>query len=95
MKEQTFQKKLIKLLEKQGFYVVKVISANRSGVPDIIACSPEGMFYAFEVKVGNNKPTALQIYNIDKINANNGHAFVINPENFKKILASIKKDTYI
>jgi len=33
--EQDIQRKIIKYLEAKGAYVVKVISASKSGVPDI------------------------------------------------------------
>jgi len=46
------------------------------GTSDIIACSPYGVFAAFEAKVGRNKPTQKQIDFIDAVKANGGIAGV-------------------
>ncbi len=67
MNEQTLQKKIIDLLKSNGFDVIKVITCNRRGVADIIACAPNGRFWAIEVKYGDNKPSPLQSYYIGEI----------------------------
>ena len=77
MSESKLQAKIIKLLEKHGFYVVKTIVSNKKGVPDILACSPKGRFVAIEVKYGRNKASKLQEYNIRLIQANQGLAAVV------------------
>lgn len=76
MKEQDLVAKIIKLLVAHGFDVVKIIRCNRNGVSDIIACAPNGIFWAIEVKIGNNKPSPLQLYYIEQIKQRNGVAFV-------------------
>lgn len=76
MSEQKTQKKIIDWLSSKGFYVVKTITCNRKGVPDILACAPNGQFVAIEVKYGSNKASKLQDYNIDLINKNGGLAFI-------------------
>lgn len=48
--ENKHQSKVIKLLENEGFEVIKIIAANKSGNADIIACSPVGQFWKIEVK---------------------------------------------
>ena len=40
MKEQDFQRKIVKELEDNSAYTVKVITASKKGVPDILACLP-------------------------------------------------------
>lgn len=77
MKEQDIQRKFIKYLESQGAYVVKVISASKSGVPDILFCY-EGVFAAIEVKTQDtrNNVSKLQAYNIEKIHNCGGQAIV-------------------
>lgn len=79
MSEQKIQSDIIKFLERQNSYVVKVIRANRAGVPDILACY-KGRFYAFEVKTSATlkRVTPLQSYNIEKINLVGGCAFVVS-----------------
>ena len=75
--EQQIQKKIITYLESQGCYVVKVISASKAGVPDIIGCY-EGFFFGIEVKTPSTKHNVskLQEYNIDKIRLADGHSLV-------------------
>jgi Holliday junction resolvase len=75
--EQDIQRKMIKLLESEGAYVVKVISASKSGVPDILFCY-EGTFGAIEVKTPStqNNVSKLQSYNIESIIGADGHAIV-------------------
>jgi Holliday junction resolvase len=77
MTEQQIQKKIIKELESCGAYVVKVISANKSGVPDIIACI-DGNFIGIEVKrpETKNNVSRLQEKHIEMINDCGGFAFV-------------------
>lgn len=58
--EAKLQTKILKRIEKRGAYAIKVISANKNGVHDIIGCHL-GMFFSVEVKFGNNKPSPLQL----------------------------------
>ena len=75
--ESVLQKRILTWLDSQGFWTVKTIATNKRGVPDIIACSPEGLFYAIEVKAPGKLSgvTKLQQYQIDQINQNGGKAF--------------------
>lgn len=75
--EQDIQRKIIKYLEAKGAYVVKVISASKSGVPDILCCY-KGKFIAIEVKTPNTKhnTSELQKHNISKIIGCGGKALV-------------------
>ena len=66
MKEQQLQAQIIKYIIARGGYTVKVITATKAGVPDIIACL-SGQFYGIEVKVGRNKPSPLQLANLRAI----------------------------
>ncbi len=76
MTEQQLQRKLLRYLESKGHYNTKVISANKKGVPDIIACV-KGRFYGIEVKLPNGKVSELQEYNLEKIKASGGVGVVI------------------
>lgn len=80
MKEQDLQRNIIKYLESIGYYVVKVVTASKSGVPDLLCCAPGGKFCAIEVKApGKLKNTsALQVYNLEKINVCGGEAIVVD-----------------
>jgi hypothetical protein len=53
---------------------------GRSGVPDIIVCY-KGWFYGIECKAGKNKPTALQLRELENINEAGGVGWVVNEDN--------------
>lgn len=63
MKESEIQKKIIDYLESCGAFVVKTMLANKSGIPDIIACY-EGRFIAIEVKTEIGEVTPLQLHKL-------------------------------
>lgn len=75
MLESELQPKVLELLEEEGYYAVKIISCNRSGWMDIVACSPTGMFIGIELKVGNNTPSDLQKIHIQEVLKRGGIAF--------------------
>lgn len=77
MTESRIQTEILRWLERNGCYVVKVILANKSGVPDIIFCK-DGLFYAVEVKATGKKKntTKLQDMNLEKIITSGGKAIV-------------------
>ena len=75
MKEQGIQAKIIKFLKAQGHYSINVITASRSGVSDIISCSPIGGFWSVEVKKPGEKPSKLQEWNLRQVSERNGTAF--------------------
>jgi hypothetical protein len=57
---------------------------GRAGIPDIVACH-NGKFIGIECKAGNNKPTALQERELNRILNAGGEAFVINEENIEQL----------
>lgn len=50
---------------------------GKSGVPDIVVCI-EGKFIGIECKANGNKPTALQLKNLNAIVTAGGYAFVVD-----------------
>ncbi len=91
MTEQSYQRKIVKELESRGAYVVKVITASKKGVPDILACY-QGIMLAIEVKtpttMANTSP--LQKYNLAKIKEAGGYSLVAyDMEQVYPTLASI------
>lgn len=84
MREQTIQSSILNYLNTNGYYAVKVISASKAGVPDILCCM-EGKFVAFEVKAEHGVLSELQKYNINRIGSADGHGFVVTS------LAEVKK----
>jgi Holliday junction resolvase len=76
MTEQQFQSKIIKLLEKHGYYCIKIIRANKNGTPDIVAIK-EGKATFIEVKSSNGVVSDLQRYRIKEIQEHGARAFVV------------------
>jgi hypothetical protein len=65
--EQQIQSKLIKQLEKDGYYVIKLSVTNKTGIPDLLAI-PRGSNVEFiEVKRPGQKPRPLQVYRIKEL----------------------------
>ncbi len=78
MTEQQIQKKILTMQEETyDAYTVKVVSASRGGVPDILCCI-EGRFVAIEVKrpESKNNVSKLQEYNLSKIEQRGGISMV-------------------
>ena len=74
--------KVKKVLDEYGAYYFMPATGGfgKSGVPDIVGCY-KGHFFAVECKAGDNRPTALQEKQMEKIRAANGATFVINEVN--------------
>lgn len=75
--ESEIQYEIIKYLESKGYYVIKIVRANKSGVSDLVVCC-DGKFIAIEVKaVGRKKTvTELQKFHLDLVRQSGGKAFV-------------------
>ncbi len=74
MNESKIQKKIIDYLDTKGF-TFKVMSANKSGIPDIIALV-DGKFYGIEVKTEIGRASKLQKLRLKQINDNGGTAII-------------------
>jgi Holliday junction resolvase len=90
--ESKVKKQVKKILDDLGAYHFSPMmdGYGRSGVPDIIACY-KGKFIGIECKAGDNKPTLLQLRNIEDIKRNQGLAIVINEGNMESLLALVKE----
>ncbi len=80
----------LKALDAYYFYPVTG-GYGSSGVPDIVGCYND-VFFGIECKAGNNKPTALQQKNLDRIAANGGIALVINEQNLNEVTECLTKN---
>lgn len=67
MTEQQIQAKIIKKLEAQGYYVIKLIQTNKPGIPDLIAIPRDSNVEFIEVKRPGNKPSPLQVYRMKEL----------------------------
>lgn len=90
--ESKVKKQVKKILDDLGAYHFSPMmdGYGRSGVPDIIACY-KGKFIGIECKAGDNKPTLLQLRNIEDIKRNQGLAIVVNEGNIGALLALVKE----
>lgn len=90
--EKKVKDKVKAILTAQGvyFFMPATHGYGRSGVPDIVACV-NGWFLAVECKANGNKPTALQVREIETIRRNNGVAVVVDETNYDMIPDLIKK----
>lgn len=85
--EKAVKDKVVAILKEEGVYYFfpATHGYGRSGVPDIICCVPSGKFLAIECKAGKNKPTALQVREIERIRKAGGIAVVANEENWDMV----------
>ena len=71
MTEQQIQKKRIDQLEKEGYYVLKLVKTNKNGIPDIVAIPPNTPVIFSEVKTPKGKTSAIQDYRLKELERNN------------------------
>lgn len=83
--------KVVGILKSEGVYYFfpATHGYGRSGVPDIVCCV-NGIFLAIECKAGTNKPTALQVREIESIRRNGGVAVVANEENWDMLTQLVR-----
>jgi Holliday junction resolvase len=83
--------KVVKILrDEDAYYFFPATHGyGRSGVPDIVCCVA-GKFLAIECKAGGNKPTALQVREIETIRQAGGVAVVANEANWDEIRELIR-----
>lgn len=90
--EKRVKDKVVGILKAEGAYYFfpATHGYGRSGVPDIVACVA-GRFLAVECKAGRNKPTALQVREIENIRHAGGVAVVVNEENWDMLTELVRK----
>lgn len=89
--EQEIQKAILDYLKLKGFIVFKhrnvgiykqdtkqyiPLAFGEKGIPDLIACAPDGSFWGVEVKRRGGKISPDQTDFIQRVRAKGGHAFV-------------------
>lgn len=73
----SFQTKLIKTYEAEGYLVLKTIRLNKSGFPDLILLK-EGITTFIESKEGKDTLKPLQKKRIDELRAKGFNAFCLH-----------------
>lgn len=84
--------KVVRILKDEGVYYFFPATGGygRSGVPDIVCCI-NGYFFAIECKAGKNKPTLLQVNEIESIRRAGGVAVVANEENWDEVRSLVHR----
>ena len=67
MTEQQIQRKRIKQLESEGYYVLKLIKTNKNGIPDLIAIPPNCEVLFSEVKRPTGRLSKIQEYRLREL----------------------------
>lgn len=70
------QSKVLKYIFALGGYARNIIVSSRAGTNDVLACI-EGRFYSIECKIGNNKPSELQLENQTEVRQAGGVAMTV------------------
>lgn len=78
--------KVKKILAEIGAYYAMPIGTGfgHAGVPDFLICKA-GLFYAIECKANGNKPTALQLNEMQKIRDAGGVTLVVDETNVDQL----------
>lgn len=78
--------KVKKILQEAGAYYAMPMGTGfgHSGVPDFLICKA-GLFYGIECKANGNKPTALQLYEMQKIRDAGGVTLVVDETNVDQL----------
>lgn len=74
--------KVVAELKAIGAYYFYPVTGGygAGGIPDIVGCY-ESKFFGIECKAGRNKPTALQLFQLELIDEAGGITFVVNEDN--------------
>jgi pantoate kinase len=78
--------KIKAILKAHNIYYAMPIGTGygNSGVPDFLCCV-NGKFVAIEAKAGKGQATALQLKNLETINASGGYTCIINETNLEHL----------
>lgn len=91
--EKQFENKIKAFLTEQGCWYIKYFANafTKSGIPDILGATPNGKFFAIEVKAANGRPSPLQIYNIEELKKLGAYAIILYPKDFETFKKEFSK----
>lgn len=93
--EKNFENKIKRFLKSEGCWFIKYwggAAYTKSGIPDILACC-NGSFLGIEVKAARGRSSALQLYNLRKIDESGGYGILLYPDDypaFQELIRCIK-----
>jgi Holliday junction resolvase len=82
--ESKIQHKLIKKLEKKGYFVLKLIKTNKNGIMDLLAFKKDRFFF-IEVKQPQGRISEIQKYRINELKKMGVDVFVLYDDNIEHI----------
>lgn len=89
--ESKIQKEIIDILEKHGWFAVKLIQTNKNGIADLIASKGWISFY-IEVKKPGNDTSDLQKYRIKEMGMFKIRVFVCdNPKDIIPVVEQLSR----
>lgn len=83
MKESQIQNKLIKNLESNGYYVIKLSVTNKNGIPDVIAIPKDCSCEFYEVKRPGGIVSELQKYRAKELEDHGIKVFIHDGESHR------------
>jgi hypothetical protein len=100
MKESEIQHQVMDYLGRMGFLVIRtnagkiyhkghMIKLADAGTSDLIACSPEGVFWAIEIKTAEGKVTQKQLDFLYQVHRRGGIDVIIRGENWHEDIRAI------
>ena len=75
--ESTIQKRLVKVLEHQGWYVQKTEGRSRNGFPDVTAVDPLGNVWFIELKRTVGRPSPDQCRELKMLAEHNANVMLL------------------
>ena len=75
--ESAIQKRLVKLLEQQGWYVQKTEGRSRNGFPDVTAVDPLGNVWFIELKRTVGRPSPDQCRELRMLAEHNANVMLL------------------
>jgi Holliday junction resolvase len=79
MTEQDIQSKIIKRMEAQGWYVIKLMQTNRVGMPDLVALKADAVKF-IEVKSAKGVLSEVQKYRLGELRSRGFDVSVEGPD---------------
>jgi Holliday junction resolvase len=73
--ESSIQREIILYLERDGWYVLKLIQTNKNGIPDLMAIR-DGITIFIEVKQKGCHPRPLQVHRMNELTTSGVLVFV-------------------
>jgi Holliday junction resolvase len=89
--ESTYQRKLKKHFEGNGWLVIKIIRATVNGYPDLMLLHPLRPTIFIEVKDEKGILSKVQEYRIKELQAKGFIAIVTKPSNYDETIQQVKQ----